>query len=843
MQNLPDIIELKHIRQTDSERCGNKSSLLGELLSRGFPIPDGFCLSINAYRQFKTDSILSSAFDTALRVESDRLFSTSQFLAVRSSATAEDLPGVSYAGVYKSVIGVFEPGDVGTAVQSVWNSYTSPSATAARKANKQADVSGGMGVLIQTVINAELAGVCYSLDPTQPLSDQIVISAGWGQGTGVVDGSIPADTLWLQRDDLAIVKRRIVEKDAYFTMEQGVGLVRKPVLGPKTRAACLSKDWARRIAQYALAVEQVFTRPQDLEWAIADGKIWILQSRPIASLGGHNVAKSYNFPVDWENPEQARQLWARTHFEHLGNKPFLPLDIDYVRLLESTRVETCLFMGADRNEEMKVINGQIYTCSVQMPISKIDLHVRQQAYRDLQQRLIHEGRTSWDYWGPEIELANERLFAVDTSCLDGPGLANFLEEVMAVRSRHNMLHPMMWFKPLQSYFDAFQEISGLSGSEAEIAAYRFLEGEESPLTRLIDRLYTLAIEAHGIPDVVNWMHKQANNPSSQNSNGFADFPYQAHGAAGWWSKFQEFLSEFGDRNGHGYGSEVLVTTPTWRDQPLLVISLATQFLEKSVETPWQQRERSRRVIEAEVDALCTQCSGQQIVENFMAQLRYARRSQAVVEIHNHHIEQVGLGQLRRAVLASANWLLSTGVLSITDDIFWLTFLEILAALRNSGRDHMDEVIQTRKKEYHEWEQYQPPPYLGLPSAKLPPRLNFNDDLTASILDTDKKISGLGVSSGVVSGRARVIKNRYLTPRIKPGDILVAENAGPLWLPFFPTLAGIVLEIGSLGQHAASTAREYGIPAVMSAANATLLIKDGDWITIDGMKGIVKLDSH
>jgi hypothetical protein len=237
--NFPDIIELKHIRQTDSEHCGNKSSILGELLSRGFPIPEGFCLSINAYRQFGTDPKLASAFDTALRAASDRLFAISQFLAVRSSATAEDLPGVSYAGVYKSVIGVFELGDVGTAVQAVWKSYTSPSATAARKANKQDDVSGGMGVLIQPVINAELAGVCYSLDPIQPISGQIVISAGWGQGAGIVDGSIPADTLWLQRDDLAIVKRRIVEKDACFTMEQGVGLVRKPVLEPKSRAACL----------------------------------------------------------------------------------------------------------------------------------------------------------------------------------------------------------------------------------------------------------------------------------------------------------------------------------------------------------------------------------------------------------------------------------------------------------------------------------------------------------------------------------------------------------------------------------------------------------------------------
>jgi hypothetical protein len=277
---------------------------------------------------------------------------------------------VSYAGVYKSVIGVFNPEDIITAVQSVWKSYTNPSAIAARKANKQDEGFGGMGILIQPVINAELAGVCYSVDPVQPLSGQIVISAAWGQGTGIVDGSIPTDTLWLQRDNLAIVEQRIAKKDTCLTLEQGVGLVHKPVLEPKSRAACLPKDWAQRIAQFALAVEQEFIRPQDLEWAISDGKVWILQSRSIASLDSDDITKRNYFPVNWENPEQACQLWTRTHFKHQDNKPLQPLDIDYIRLLESTRVETCLYMGADRNRDMMVINGQIYTCPASMPISR-----------------------------------------------------------------------------------------------------------------------------------------------------------------------------------------------------------------------------------------------------------------------------------------------------------------------------------------------------------------------------------------------------------------------------------------------------------------------------------------
>ena len=500
-------------------------------------------------------------------------------------------------------------------------------------------------------------------------------------------------------------------------------------------------------------------------------------------------------------------------------------------------------MGVDRNEELLVTSGQVYSSPAPLPVSKADLRVRQRASRDLELRLVREGRTAWDHWGPEIERANERLAAVDTSRLDGSGLADFLEEAMATRSRHNMLHPLIWFRPRQPYFDAFQAVSGLSGTEAESAAYRLLEGEESPLTRLIDGLYSLAQAARGHPAVADWMRWAANHPPPQTSDDLAGFPHMAQGAADWFLQFQAFLSEYGDRNGDGWGSGALITTPTWRDHPILAVQLAAKFLDENAESPARQRERSRRAIEAEVQALCTQCPDSRIIEAFLQQLIAARRAQPVVEIHNHHIEQVGLGQLRRAVLAASGWLQSEGVLSEADDVFRLTFSEILAVLRKSGGGPPEGIIRARQEEYHEWEQYEPPPHLGLPSAVLPPRPPDTDALTPDADQTAGQLRGIGASAGVVSGPARVIDIWQAVPRIEPGEILVAENAGPLWLPFFPILAGIVLESGALGQHAASTAREYGLPAVISAANATRIIRDGDWITIDGTKGMVELDSN
>jgi rifampicin phosphotransferase len=192
------------------------------------------------------------------------------------------------------------------------------------------------------------------------------------------------------------------------------------------------------------------------------------------------------------------------------------------------------------------------------------------------------------------------------------------------------------------------------------------------------------------------------------------------------------------------------------------------------------------------------------------------------------------------VLAASSWLQRAGILPDEGAVFWLSFSEIIAALRNPDRFPLEEIIQTRQDEFQEWAHFEPPPYIGLPSALLPPRPAAKTGEIIKAPQSPGQIHGIGASAGVVSGPARVIKQLESGLHLMPGEILVAKNAGPIWLPYFPLLAGIVIEEGSLGQHAASTAREYGLPAVISAREATRKIEDGDWITIDGEKGIVTI---
>jgi pyruvate,water dikinase len=215
-----------------------------------------------------------------------------------------------------------------------------------------------------------------------------------------------------------------------------------------------------------------------------------------------------------------------------------------------------------------------------------------------------------------------------------------------------------------------------------------------------------------------------------------------------------------------------------------------------------------------------------------------------MEEHNHYIDQLMNGQLRRAIMAAAHWLVSRHVLGTTDEVFWLYFDEILSALRadpsHSCAAVVTALIAARKARHAEWEQFDPPPLLGTPRAGLAQRPPLADEVTPTALQEDGRISGLGASPGCHRGRARIIATSSLLPELSAGEVLVAENMGPRWTPLIPTLGALVLDGGAVGQHHAITAREYGVPAVVGARNATRRIPEGAWVIVDGTTGVVEV---
>jgi pyruvate,water dikinase len=856
------IIPLYEVRQSDANRVGGKAAGLGELLAAGFPVPAGICLTTAAFhlaltphrgsieqilhgRDLRNPAVteqtasliaqqlhhlqLPAVIMSEIHHWLPTLNAPSPWLAVRSSATAEDRSDASYAGQYTTCLGVQGDEAIAAAILTCWRSFYSANALAQRAVHRTLGAGEGMGVLIQPLINAECAGVAFSVDPVQQRRDRLVIGAAWGLGVGVVDGAVDSDTVWVQRTNLQVERQHIVLKPSQMALDGRGDLHTVPVAAERQHAACLPPAWVERVAQFAVAAESHFGSPQDVEWAIAQDQIWVLQSRPLTALPPA-LRQIPPFPVAWADEAEARCFWQRTPLDEL-REVLLPLEQDHLMQLQGVREEACRLHGVERNQQDKYCNGYAYRRPIPMRWSEAERQVRRAAMIDLMERLEAQGWTAWDYAGPEIVKATERLRAFDPATADGPALAHHLQTALAVRCRHYILHPMMKFQPSRAFFNAYAALAGVTVEQAETQAWRLLDSVETPFTRLTDALHELACLARQDQSLAQLL---ATLP--------ADLMERLRAlpeATRFLAQLDQLLYIYGERTGDGWGSELTLRAPTWREQPILALRLLAPYLNSALDAPAFVRERNHQQRVAEVEALCSASRDPAVVAEFQRQWRYARKVSGVLEYHNHYMDQMSTGQLRHAVMAAARHLVAQGAITAPDEVFWLRFDEITAALQATNpAAALISVIATRQAEYAAWLTLEAPPFLGLPAAPLPARPPWQNEVTPTEQDEVGQLQGVGASSGQAQGRVRIALDPLALPILAADEILVTENVGPLWTPILPRLRGLVLESGSLGQHAAATAREYGVPAVIRVNAATRRLVEGEWISIDGTTGVI-----
>ena len=311
------------------------------------------------------------------------------------------------------------------------------------------------------------------------------------------------------------------------------------------------------------------------------------------------------------------------------------------------------------------------------------------------------------------------------------------------------------------------------------------------------------------------------------------------GAATFVQRLDNFLDRFGERNGTYRGSMVSILTPTWVESIETVLALVAAYLEPETPAPKESRKRAQAQRDAEVERLCAACADEAVVDEFRRQLSLARRLATIEETHNHYIDQLGAGQLRLATLEAGERLAASGAIDHSEDTWWLHAHEIVDALRESLPLSRSETVRSRQAEQAGWELLGPPPVLGAPDGDLPRRPPFRDEAENGAVQ-DGSIRGQGGCRGRGNGPARVIELSETAPSLRPGDILVAVNAGPAWTPYFPILAGIVLDEGSFADHATAVAREYGVPVVFGTREASKHIAPGQWLLVDGTTGEVEL---
>ena len=296
------------------------------------------------------------------------------------------------------------------------------------------------------------------------------------------------------------------------------------------------------------------------------------------------------------------------------------------------------------------------------------------------------------------------------------------------------------------------------------------------------------------------------------------------------------MKDYGFRTGWGYGSSVSFESSTWNMAPAKPLELIASYAEQDIDQlediearALRQRQLATRRIRRKL------ASDPERLDKFEFTRRRAQADVARMEDHNYLMEQSTVGQMREAIHQMGESLVKAGLVDDTLDALHISLEELKQLADQNGPENLPSLVRERKAERTRHSKLSPPPTLGKPPEPSAPDTSDQDiDLTAPVLQ------GKTASRGRATGIARVVRADAPPPRLRKGDILVTTNVGPDWTPFFPLLAGIVLDTGEIFQHPALVAREYRIPAVFQTRVGTTRIQEGQTITVDGDAGVVEL---
>jgi len=418
-------------------QIGVKAATLNQLILAGFPVPPGLCVPVAIFKQAMApftaqidahcaradlrdpgvaqstaQAIATLLDDLHLPVELQQALPRAlpawgdAPLAVRSSATLEDLPDASFAGQYQSVIGVQGTDELANAILTCWRSFFAANALAARAAYALAHQTAqpderdtvddhGMAILIQPLLNADCAGVSFSVDPVRQQAEWLLVTAGWGLGVGVVEGRIAVDTFRVRRTDCTVAETVIADKQScmrYAPTQSGLGMSLQPVAvaADQRGVACLPRNWLQQVAQFALAAEQTLGQPQDLEWAITGQQFWLLQSRPITTLPAE-LRQQTHFPITWANAEERQRAWWLERQTKRPSATLLPAEIVFINDCSTKGGYAAVeFGGSAKTRWRKVVNGRIYMAVADSPLPPGARRIRRAARDDLYARLEEE---------------------------------------------------------------------------------------------------------------------------------------------------------------------------------------------------------------------------------------------------------------------------------------------------------------------------------------------------------------------------------------------------------------------------------------------------------------------
>ena len=831
------VLPLSAIGAGDIGVAGGKGANLGELIHAAFPVPDGFVITTDAYvaaaraagvdprdpagaRELLVAKPMPAAIANAVR---DAYPALGGRVAVRSSATAEDLPEASFAGQQDTILDVEGDDALLEAVRRCWASLWNERAVAYRATHEVDEHALRLAVVVQRMVPATIAGVLFTADPITGRRRRAAIDAVRGLGEQLVSGAVNPDHYLVDASTGAVLERR---------------------------GDILDDARLREIATIGARIEGHFGRPQDIEWAIDDRKLWIVQSRDITTL--------YPLPASAPDPDRDLRIYLSVNVAQGVLQPFTPMGLQTFRLMGVALASRVAGHPADPSTGVPVIAES----GMRLWIDLTGL-VRNAGTREIPVRVmsVMEARSSGIFARlledprlaprggsrlrslvpglravrrtgvPPVVLrallrpdaTRERLLReIDALVRLDPGpLDTPAEQLDAFERLFQTWPPRMFPKLLAmaaagflSYNLAGRLLRGVASDDELRTVLRGLP--YNPTTEMDLELWAIARRARDDPPSRATLADRAPEQLSE------DYRRRALPEL-----LQRELETFLERYGHRAIAEIDLGLPRWSEDPTHLLGAIANYqrLDATAVPPDAHFTRGAREAEATIAALISRVHGPRRVL-VRALLRRVRALAGVREAPKFHVIRVFARG--RAILAPVGAAIAhAGRVAAADDIWFLTLTEARRAV--AGED-MREVVAARRSEYRREMR-----------RRHVPRVLLSDGTDAEAAFASPAADGAIRGTPASPGTARGVAHVMFSPagaRLDPGEVLVAPATDPGWTPLFLTASALVMEMGGMMSHGAVVAREYGIPAVVGVPNATGRIATGEPIVVDGSAGTV-----
>ncbi|MCU0645408.1 MAG: PEP-utilizing enzyme [bacterium] len=818
----------------NSKISGGKGANLAQLFRAGFNVPPFFILSTSFYDYIIKISRIDQLIKKAAAEKSSENFrqiqsailaaeipqpilqqiinawknlirnSPFQTVAVRSSALAEDLRGHSFAGQLETILNIQDEQLLLESIKQCWASLWNERVYHYISKIQHKILPQSIAVIVQQMIPAEFSGVCFTLDPTDVKQQWLMIEAHQEVGTKIVGGQINPARYRIHKQRLEIQPDTAQSNHSFFTGEQILAL-----------------------AQICLKIEQQFGAPQDIEWAFYQEAFYILQSRPITTLAQKTVSPKNN-------------VWSNYFFCERFPQPVSPLGWSLLKpLIEQNAFrEPLSFLGFHRMARSRITKcfyGRPYarltafqalhsffpTAYISFDKRKLfynkQISLRQSIARILKNSFpILKSLFSTTDWIPPVHLRNWQRF-----------LHYFLEKIHALKNVdfHSSSDQQLWQLEIlaEKLTDQLLKLHRWSITFAELIYHFFIKLIRKWIPQLDADQAVIELHRGLLGNKTVEMNIALWNLGQE---------YRFHPPDGGWNRYvtttdnwESFVQKFGHRS-----TSLDISVSTFAEDENYILELIQQYQSSSPDlSPEKKQKNFEQQREERYKSILQILSQQQFgcLKKLFFKMLVNWSSQFILLRENQrHYWHQALAIHRKIFLEFGKRLFDSGWLDKPEYIFFLTRNTIEQTICQQKLVSKFE-IETRIKQHQQWQGIQPPAIID---ESIPIRSDANI--------IQKKLVGIGASPGVVTGPARVLIALQEMAQIQPGEILVVPTTDPGWTPLFGIIKGLVMEVGGVLSHGAIVAREFGIPAVTSAAQATSRILTGMKITVNGTNGEV-----